>query len=141
MALSTTTRAKLVHLHGTQHLLQVTNPDTQSPSAIDYDALETAVEVAEAWFARRGYALTRADVELLAWADLWARPENIWGKDEKAKAERLERMYPQVLGSVVGSTAIASGDEGDRRAFTSAKLKRLDRMHSRGTRPQPGGDL
>ena len=142
MAITDATVTKLKELHGEKYLQGVTNRSSNTkPTSIDEDVLETAVEAAEAWFARRGYSLTRSDIEVLGYVDLWARPRNLWSKAERNRWGEMHDLYPPVLGTTASTSAIAPGGENDRRHFTDDDLNELDQIRSRNTSPRPGGDL
>lgn len=117
-----------------------TNPDaTVKPTTVDTDAVEDATSACEAWFARRGYDLTRTDgAELFQWVGLWVVAQHLWTQTESDKYARMLEQYPVTFGGAV-STGIAAGDDDDRRHFTDTKLDALDQIRVRQTKRQPGG--
>lgn len=129
MALKPAQLTKLKALHGEPYLKSVTHPE--APSApIDETVVETALEMCVADFNRRGYSIGGEDIEALYYCILYIVPENMHSTELKELAQRRDALYP-MRGPSPSGTAVAPGEDGDRRKLGDDQLKALDQIRTR----------
>lgn len=131
----------MTHLWGALYLKRASNPETASPSAINWTAIDTAVEQTIADFARRGYTFTQDAIEVLYHCVLFLTPRINWSTELKEMAADRDRNYPNRQTAVWGSVSKAAVDVDDRKAFTDDNLAALDQIRTRPGKDQGRGNV
>jgi hypothetical protein len=141
ITLTSAEQTKVTNLWGATYLKRASNPETASPSAINWTAVDTAVEATIADFARRGYTFGQDSIEVLYHCILFLTPRINWSTELKELSTEHGTKYPFRQTQVWGSVSQAGVEVNDRKAFSQDNLDRLDQIRARPGHDQGRGNV